>query len=616
MKSATVNARGPSAVNFSSRITRDRTHKPTRLMRRAGLRRKALPQSPRSRLKYSQHLQILRSGEDETGKRFVKLRIRVAGRVRIAVVPLDGFTTPQSPVFDVLNGRGAHLYSSAARLELINRLQANGYRPSRFTVATRLGWHGQDFVLPDRVISPTNRRINLYLDPERPERFDRYRIGGTYSGWQSAAKLIKGNSRLILGACVSLAGIIGPLLHTEPICIALVAEGETGKTSIGLFAGTFWGRHTDPNMASMLGFGLPWDSTDFDIEKEALAGNHTVVLLDESRAYSTDNSQVIAFVTRQVFRLGLGFERGRGTAGHRRRSTHVSMLATSNISIENAPRSVTIDDAVRGRWIEVPAPENGHGMFENLHEEPDILCFTDRLRTLASRHFGHAARKFITRVSEWLASDRADFLRWAEQRRQYFLECAAKTDSPGRSVARIRQKFATLYIAGCLATEFNILPLNRRAVCRALLTCYKDHLTHVAREQQKSVRSLPSVLDQLRNYVTMNPPKDLRKRLLSNIDDYDIARSSGLLLHNAKRGDEFCTSNTQLEEVVGGKVRARELKHALERTGDIATEQGVGDARFSVKRTIAKPARKNRHRPNLIAIKASALGLYCRPAST
>jgi hypothetical protein len=63
-----------------------------------------------------------------------------------------------------------------------------------------------------------------------------------------------------------------------------------------------------------------------------------------------------------------------------------------------------------------------------------------------------------------------------------------------------------------------------------------------------------------------------------------------------------------LEEIVGGKAGARALKHALEGTRSIATEEGVGDARYSVKRTIAKRAPINRHRPNLIAIKAAALG--------
>jgi hypothetical protein len=450
----------------------------------------------------------------------------------------------------------------------------------------------------------------LYLDPERPERFDRYRVGGTYRGWKQGSKLIKGNSRLILGSCVSLAGIVGPVLHTEPVFVSLVGDGESGKSAILVFAGSFWGRHTDPNMANTLGFGTPWDSTGFDIEKEALAVNHTVVLLDESRAYSTDNNLLITFVTTQVFRLERGFERGRGLAIHRRRSTHVSLLATSNISIEAAPRHVTLDDAVRGRWIEVPAPENGRGMYENLHGAPDVATFTGQLRSLARQHFGHAARKFITRLSAWLSTDKAGFLRWAERRRQFFLRSIPQTAEYGPSNGRIQQKFATLYAVGCSAVKFGVLPLNRKQVRKALMVCLNDHFLHVERERrQNPSHAMPNPLELLRQHIRQHPPVDLRTQLLPDIDAVNLAQSDGLLLKHAKRGDEFCISDSRLMDIVGGKARAQELKYALDLTGDIAKGEGVGVARFSVKRPIAQPAPKNRHRPNLIAIKASALGL-------
>ena len=185
--------------------------------------------SQKQYIHHTKNIRIVNFGEDESGRPFVKLRIKVVDYIRTAIVPLEGFTTSKSSVFDLLNDYGAHLYSSPARLELINRVQAIGYRPPRFPVATRLGWHGQDFVLPDCVISPTKHQIRLYLDPERPERFDRYRVGGTYRDWKKGAKVIRGNSRLILGSCVSLAGIVGPVLHTGPVFISLVGDGESGK---------------------------------------------------------------------------------------------------------------------------------------------------------------------------------------------------------------------------------------------------------------------------------------------------------------------------------------------------------------------------------------------------
>jgi hypothetical protein len=563
-------------------------------------------------IKHTPNIQIRSFGCDETGHRFVKLRIKAGRHRETTVLPLDRLQSPRSAGFDELNSNrlGAHVHSDSARRELVNRLQAAGYQEPSFTVATRLGWRGHDFVLPDGIISQTGQPMHLWLDPERPERFDRYWTGGSYRAWRKGCRLIKKNSRLILAATIALAGIVGPKLRTEPIFICFVDDkGETGKSAIAAFAGSFWGCHTDANMANTLGFALPWDSTEYDIEKLALASNHTVLLLDETRALTTDVSELVKFVTKQVFRLERGFEKGRGVAGHRRQSSHFSLLATSNVSIESAPANVKIDNAMRGRWIEVPAPAVGHGMFETLHGAPDLPRFVRRIQRFYVHHFGHAARKFIAKLSARLACDEASFLRWAEQRRDYFLRAAAKAIPSAAQANRIRQKFATLYAVGCLAVEFGILPINKKQLLKALLVCLRDHFAHVERARQTAGQPSRSALELLRDHIRANPLQDLREKLLPSINGFDLAQCHGLLLRHSKRGDEFCLANTQLEQIVGGKARAQQLKHDLDRTSDIATADGVGDARYSVKRTIAKPAPNHQHRPNVIAIKLSAINV-------
>jgi hypothetical protein len=116
-------------------------------------------------------------------------------------------------------------------------------------------------------------------------------------------------------------------------------------------------------------------------------------------------------------------------------------------------------------------------------------------------------------------------------------------------------------------------------------------------------------LELLRQHVRRNLPTDLRHRLLPNVKDYDPAQSPGLLLHTPKHGTEFFIANSKLAEIVGGESRADELKHTLAAAGDIAKAHGTGADRFSVKRTVAPPAPKSHHRPNLIAIKAAFFGL-------
>ncbi len=226
-------------------------------------------------------------------------------------------------------------------------------------------------------------------------------------------------------------------------------------------------------------------------------------------------------------------------------------------------------------------------MFETLPGEPDVAAFTKKLQKFATQHFGHAARKFITRLSAWIEHDKAGFVQWSERRRSIFLRSTPPTTEYGPSNGRIQQKFATLYAVGSLAIKFGVLPLSRKQVRKAVLTCLRDHFVHVELERRQATQSVQSPLDLLRQHVRQHPPKDLRTQLLPNIDDFDLERSDGLLLKHVKRGVEFCISDTRLIDIVGGKARAQELKHALETTGDVAKGEGAGVARFSVKRAIA-----------------------------
>jgi hypothetical protein len=72
-----------------------------------------------------------------------------------------------------------------------------------------------------------------------------------------------------------------------------------------------------------------------------------------------------------------------------------------------------------------------------------------------------------------------------------------------RSGAPYRQKFATLYVVGCLAVEFGILPISRKQLLKALLTCMRDHFAHVERERQTTGQPSRSALELLCDYIVV-----------------------------------------------------------------------------------------------------------------
>jgi hypothetical protein len=207
---------------------------------------------------------------------------------------LTGLTVA-SQEFERLNFYGARLISPQARRELIDRIQDTPDEEPRFQVATRLGWHRHAFVLPDGVISADSKKLWVHLDDGgRRERFDRFRTGGTLACWQEIARLAVGNSRLELLLCLAFVGPVAALLGSEQPAIMLVGPAEAGKSTALVAAGSVWGRHADPNMANKLGFCLPFNATDNDLEDEALAANHTLLAVDETRAAGGGGERKIA----------------------------------------------------------------------------------------------------------------------------------------------------------------------------------------------------------------------------------------------------------------------------------------------------------------------------------
>jgi hypothetical protein len=159
----------------------------------------------------------------------------------------------------------------AARRELIDPIQATQAQAQdpTFPVATRLGWHGPDFVLPGEVIGPKAPNLRVYLDDGRPERLGRYRTGGTLERFREIARLTVGNSLMEMALSIGFAGPVAPLLVLDQPIVMLVGAYEVGKSTVAKCPGAVWGRHADPNAAAKLGFGVVFDASSNDLENEA-----------------------------------------------------------------------------------------------------------------------------------------------------------------------------------------------------------------------------------------------------------------------------------------------------------------------------------------------------------
>ncbi len=576
---------------------------------------------PKIEIQFTGHIELLSIGIDEEGGRHLKHRISspsADGKTirKIILVSLTELSRNPEVVIERLNFFGAHLFATKARNEYTNRVQVEGNLPSSFEVVTRTGLQRRSFVLPRRVISVGKIGFRRSFPNDRPERFEQFRVGGKFSDWLDIARSAKGNSRLMLSTALAFAGPVGTMLGGEQIGIQFAGGlGGDGKTSLLRAAGSVWGRHTDPGLAISVGFGSTWNATLHDIEGEAYAVNNTLLVLDESRAATTNQRQLAERVADAVMRWERGVQKGTMLVTARRRSWWVPLLSSSNIRLfklaEKVP-DVTIDAALLSRLIDIPLPAGGFGAFENLHGEADAASLAVRIIRITETNFGSPSRRFLRKLVEWRHRDEAGLKRWLRARVDQYLEKAKSIVSSRAAIARVNGKFSTIYAAGCLAIEFGALPWKTSELRKALLKCTRDHIAYIEPTAKHLAQAQTAPIDRLREHVRQHRAKfvDLTTEENFSTPSRDALKACRGYLYKHPDGQlEYLFSNEMFESIVGGSAAAKALKGELDEPGAIGKTAGTRWPRYSVKRPIGVKPNGKSGRCDVVAVLASVIDL-------
>ena len=228
------------------------------------------------------------------------------------------------------------------------------------------------------------------------------------------------------------------------------------------------------------------------------------------------------------------------------------------------------------------------GEFESLHGFENHAVFSAvSSKSIARTHHGKAAREFLKQFAAELREDRARLITRLRARREWHLKQARpRVASPSRDLSRIHQKFATIYAAGALAIDYEILPWSRRELTDALLRCEQAHVDYVAR----FVSSAPSMnrrlrpvdpLESLRQHVRQNRAKfsDLRKGLIPRNAGHDHDACPGYINRGPGGSVELLFSNDCLLRLCGSVTGVRRLKVELNKRGWLIKESKRGVTR-------------------------------------
>ena len=286
--------------------------------------------------------------------------------------------------------------------------------------------------------------------------------------------IIKKNSRMLLALGVMLIGPLALAGNFEQAAFQLVGDPGTGKTAIGSAVSTVWGSNVDPSLAADYGFGDNWNQTPNHLEELLASASHTALFLDETRL--TINNAGAWLET--IMRIAAGKTKGRMNQKHED-TWYVGLLSTSNMSVAAlaALAKQQPDRALFDRLIDVPAPEGGHGMFDDLCGFASISELVAHMKAIVADNYGRVARRFVRALVDKCAADCEWANRFLHQRINFYVSCARPDQSQlDPQFQRLRRKFGTVYAALCLAAELEVLPLDRTTVRHALLACEHDHI--------------------------------------------------------------------------------------------------------------------------------------------
>ncbi|WP_420170563.1 DUF927 domain-containing protein [Pseudomonas alloputida] len=271
-----------------------------------------------------------------------------------------------------------------ARNDLQSYLQ--GFDSSqRARLVTRLGWHNNAFLLPDRQVGQHGEHLHFY---DAGAQLPPINELGTLEQWQSQiGALCVGNHRLAFVVSTAFAGPLLHLLGHESGGFHLYGDSSGGKTTHLQVAASVYG---GPRLVRS------WRSTDNALESIAAAHSDGLLILDE---IGMCDARIIG---ETVYMLGNGTGKARandrGQAGRTVQEWRLLFLSTGEKTLAQhmAEANKELKAGMEVRMLAVPAnASKGLGMFDTLCGFDDAAALSDALKLRVSKFYGTPLTAFL-----------------------------------------------------------------------------------------------------------------------------------------------------------------------------------------------------------------------------
>jgi len=335
------------------------------------------------------------------------------------------------------------IFNQRNRLRLVDYIMSE--KPKRRIIAaSKVGWHGSTFVLPDQVIGKEDVVFQSEIAGE-----SEFFSSGSLEGWkQEIGSLCNGNIPLMVSISTALAGPLLRLVNRHNGGgIHWVGDSSTGKSTAIEVAATIWG---PPE------FIRSWSATANGLEGVAATRNDTCLILDEiNEAFPHEVGKIVYMLMN-----GQGKQRA-GRIGNARKIQRWRIMAISSgeKTLENimkeAGKQVNAGQIVR--LLNIPANFE-FGVFSHLHGFSDGRSLADHLKSARLMHYGQVGPAFVRKLIE----EQRDLTILLDTITKKFI--AHSTENLQKRAAGV---FAVIGFAGELAIEYGLLPWGEGSTLEA-----------------------------------------------------------------------------------------------------------------------------------------------------
>ncbi|WP_435950355.1 DUF927 domain-containing protein [Psychrobacter sp. DM8] len=454
----------------------------------------------------------------------------------------------------------------------------------------KLGWHGEQYILPDGAIGSDGRQLIVYQSAHAINSTIAQQ--GTLEQWRDElCKPLAEQSRFVFSIACAFAGQLLELLDDDGGGFHIVGSSTMGKSLSLKVAASVWGKPDS--------YTKTWRSTDNALEGTASEHNDSFLPLDE---ISEGDPKVVGKV---VYMLANGQGKGRSTTtGHNRIAKKWRIIFLSNgektIQQEMAVTGQKTNAGIEVRIAHIDADAgagNDLRTFDSLVLAETGAAQADKIKDLYYRYYGVAGMAWL----EHITTDKAATTATAKQLVNDFM---SNYSDLAPQAHRVAKRFAIVAAAGEMATLAGITGWQAGQATTAVMTCLDNWLDNYGRDGEHEQRQ---TIDHIKAFIEQHGSSRFQPCYRNTRLDFEERTPNRVGYRNMETGDYYFSKETF--DKVCAPFSKKKVLQVLEEADLLLLNQGdrktykTPDTLFSGKQ-----------RPSVYAVTADIL--CCEPTKT